>query len=171
VRDLLYRRLLRRSADALEVEETALALLAAIVRAASTRSPARSGTRARTRARRQEQVEAVRTRLLADPAGKASLDDLARLTHTTPYHLARSFNEEIGIPIHQYRLRLRLALAIPLLLDTGRPAGRIALELGFSSHSHFTETFRRMTGVAPGALRPAADVSMRNLRRNLIAPR
>jgi AraC family transcriptional regulator len=166
-RDLVHRRLMRGQADPLDVDETAVAMLGDVVRAAREGHASSSlAVRPRTRHRRREQAEAVQLRILADPSDDAGLASLARTAHTTPWHLARLFRAEVGIPIHQYRLRVRLARAVTLLLDTDRPLTRIALEVGFSSHSHFTAVFRRMTGVGPGRVR--RGMRLEEVRRILI---
>lgn len=169
-RELLRGRIMRGTADALEVEETALALLSTAIAAARRAAPHRKD-RPTTRVRRRQQTDAVRELLVADPAEKATLDDFARHVHTTPFHLARIFHDEIGLPIHQYRLRVRLARALELLLDTRQSVSRIALELGFSSHSHFTAAFRRMAGMTPRQFRGAARAAhVSEVRKNLIDP-
>lgn len=82
-----------------------------------------------------------------------SLDRLAAQLDTSPAHLARVFRQHTGRSLHQYRLSLRLAASVALLADAERTVTDIALELGFSSPSHFATTLRRTLGVAPTALR------------------
>jgi AraC-like DNA-binding protein len=60
-------------------------------------------------------------------------------------------------------LRLRLALALERLAGDATDAteattlSRLALDLGFASHSHFTFTFRRVLGASPSDFRRAAS--------------
>jgi AraC-like DNA-binding protein len=42
------------------------------------------------------------------------------------------------------------------LADTDQPLAEIALACGFCDQSHLTRTFRRRTGLTPGAWRRAA---------------
>lgn len=168
VRHLLWRRLALGIAGQLEVEEVGLALLASIA-AAARRGDARLAARPGTRARRQSQAAAVREALLAAPARKWTLRELARLAFTTPHHLARLFHAETGVAVHQYHLRVRLAHSLDLLLDTDQGLSAIAHELGFASHSHFTAAFRRMVGVAPARFRRCAGAAhAREVRTILI---
>ncbi len=154
-RSLLLWRLQHGVADALEATETSLALLAATVRAAMREKPA-ARTRLETRARRHDQVMAVQSMLLASAELSPSLSALATHAETTPFHLARIFREHVGVPVHEYDVRLRLIRALPEILDTDRGITEIALDHGFSSHSHFTYAFRRRAGITPNGLRRIA---------------
>jgi AraC family transcriptional regulator len=146
-RHLLWRRLERGLAGSLEAEESGLALVAAALHAA--RREERPRRRHAERPRRSEQVEAVRIALLTEPEKRWTLGALARMAYSSPYHLAHSFREEVGVPVHQYQQRTRIARAVDLLLETDQDLTAIALDLGFASHSHFTSVFRQMTGAPP----------------------
>ncbi len=80
--------------------------------------------------------------------GAYSLHELASTVGLSPYHLARAFQREVGLPPHAYRTQVRIARAKTLLLQ-GRPAAQVALEVGFSSQSHLITQFKRLTGVTP----------------------
>jgi len=59
------------------------------------------------------------------------------------------------VPLYRYQLRLRLARALDLLPRVDDLTA-LGLELGFSSHSHFTTAFRQLYGQSPSAFRTAA---------------
>ncbi len=69
------------------------------------------------------------------------------------FHLARIFKARTGFSLHAYRNQLRLRAALEQLRDPRVDLTSLALELGFSSHSHFTETFRRSFARTPSAVR------------------
>ena len=159
-RSLFIRRLRHGVCNVLEATETSLALLAATVRAAmQKKTPSR--TRLETQTRRGEQVMAAQSVLLASSEAPPSLSELATSAATTPFHLARIFREHVGVPVHEYDLRLRLMRALPDLLDTDRGVTEIALDHGFSSHSHFTYAFRRRAGITPNEIRRIAKQGTR----------
>lgn len=83
------------------------------------------------------------------------LDQLAELTGYSTHHLCRVFRRVTGTTIHSYRDRLRLHEALLRLLDgdTGTDLTSLALELGYSSHSHFSTRFRAAFHVTPSAVR------------------
>jgi AraC-like DNA-binding protein len=150
---ILRYRLCRRMASALEAEETALDLLASAA-AAILPLPARR--------RQQDMVEATKITLAAQPGEPWSLATLARRVHGSPFYLARTFRRLAGMPLHRYHLQTRLAAALVEVLDSSRDLSAIALDLGFSSHSHFTATFRKAFGATPATLRKQGKISTAN---------
>jgi AraC family transcriptional regulator len=156
------RRALRRAAvggarvSELAAEEESLALLGAMLAApGADATVTASSVGGRTGRAHQDLAEAVKEALAARPGDSHRLTALARLVGTSPFHLARVFRDRTGLPIHQYLLRLRLALALERLGDGVPSIGALAVDLGFASHSHFTAAFRRAFGVAPGQVRCA----------------
>ena len=148
-----------RVTHAADVEERVIHLLDRVVRRAlrptgvSAKAP---GSEARAAVDRVEAILSARWR---EPL---SLRDLAREAGVSVFHLCRAFRTCTGRPMYQYRQQLRLRSALDLVRDTTRPLVDIALDAGFSSHSHFTASFRRAFGVTPQWLRrtgPAAGAT------------
>ncbi len=157
-RSLLARRLLAApqagsAPSPLAIEEGSMALLDAAIGA--SQAGERYRRRSATHQRHRRQVEAVKQALAQEPARDWNLAELARQVHASRFHLARLFRAEVGVPIHQYLLRCRLAAALPAVLQSGADLTPIALEHGFSSHSHFSSRFRSLFGMAPSRLRLA----------------
>jgi len=115
------------------------------------RGPSPSTELARSRWR--EVVEATKMHLASDIGGAHKLDALARTCGLSPYHLCRLFRIATGITIHKHLTQLRLRAALARLPDARHDLVSLALELGFSSHSHFTASFTREFGVPPSALK------------------
>lgn len=90
---------------------------------------------------------------LTDPL---PLDELAKIAKLSTYHFARVFRQEIGRSPHQYIVERRVAYAKRQLEQTADPIASIAHDVGFSSQSHMTETFKKVMGVTPGAIRKKA---------------
>ncbi len=86
------------------------------------------------------------------------LEEIARKLYVSPFHLCRLFKLETGMPIHRYVNRLRLREAMEQLTE-GSDLTKLALSLGFSDHSHFTNAFRKEFGVLPSEVRRRASVS------------
>jgi len=82
-----------------------------------------------------------------------SLSQLARSVDVSPYYAARVFRRVFGTSIHQHQLELRLRHALTLLVDTEFDLSRIALDVGFANHGHFTNYFRRRFGAPPSQAR------------------
>ena len=82
-----------------------------------------------------------------------TLDDLAVQVGLSPYHLARMFKLSFGIPPHKYVMARRLEKAEDLLRRSDQSLAEIALECGFSSQSHFSNSFKVANGLTPRAFR------------------
>jgi Transcriptional regulator containing an amidase domain and an AraC-type DNA-binding HTH domain len=107
----------------------------------------------RMRTARRELADGARVRLAASIAMAHPLADVARSLNASPFHLAHVFREEVGQSLHQYLVRLRLVAALDHLAAGATDLSMLALELGFSNHSHFSVTFRRTFGVSPSEAR------------------
>jgi len=87
--------------------------------------------------------------------------DLGMLTGLSPSHSARKFRQTTGVSLARFVNRRRLQAAIRQFATTDGLLATLAQELGFSSPSHFTRLFSRLTGMRPGRyrrqLRPTVD--------------
>jgi AraC family transcriptional regulator len=91
---------------------------------------------------------------LSDPRRDTpSLVELARLAGVDPAHLCRVFHRRMGRTIGQFVRERRIERACRLLRDSRATLAQVALDCGFSDQSHFTNAFRRATGVTPGRYR------------------
>lgn|SRR6185369_5648730 len=171
---------LRRAAESphsesLERDEAAIELLSAVLNNAyRSRVPSSAkAIRASTRAAHSEVVQRASLFLATAFAEDATLDDVGRAAHASPFHLARLFRRESGLSIHQYRHRLRLRAALARIADGETDLSQLALELGFSSHSHLTDAFRLAFGVSPSHCRKSLNVRrFRQMSRDLeVSPR
>jgi AraC family transcriptional regulator len=140
-----------RAPDRLFVEEAVLGILADVTTLAYAHVPPRSQ---RTRAPRDvDVIESARGVIARRFTENVSLSDVADEVGSSVFHLARLFRARTGFSLHGYRSQLRLRAALGRLRDPRADLIEIALDLGFSSHSHFTECFRRSFGKTPSAVR------------------
>jgi AraC family transcriptional regulator len=141
--------------DALATEEALLAVVRAVMGAPASTTPARHGTRwtpSTATWRRHRRLVADTKELLASRfTDELSLDDVATEVGASPYHLSRVFRAVTGHTIHGHRTDLRLRASLDRL--PAQDLATVASDLGFSSHSHFTATFRRAFGVSPSQVR------------------
>ena len=141
------------------VEGDALALLRAVCDGNSTRAvmASRRAEQGRIFAgrRRHEIVERVKCMLASAPEAAHPLDGLSAPLGISTSLLAHVFPQETGFSPHRYLLHLRSALALAALSAGGRDLSRVALDLGFATHSHFSAAFRRCTGMTPSEARLA----------------
>jgi AraC family transcriptional regulator len=81
------------------------------------------------------------------------LANLAALLDMSQFHFSHLFKQAIGTAPYQYLLQQRVERAKQLLKQTDQLIMEIALECGFSSHSHLSKQFRQFTGMTPKAYR------------------
>jgi AraC-like DNA-binding protein len=97
---------------------------------------------------RQKLVDRAKLLLSSDPARRWTLGDIGAAIGVSPVYLTQVFQQVEGMPLYRYQLRLRLARALDLL---GRYENltTLSMDLGFSSHSHFSSAFRQTYGRTP----------------------
>src|SRR5688500_8951957 len=134
--------------DATAVEETVMALLAAVLRSAYQTAGRRASSA-------RNGVEEVKRTIAARPEANLPLRRLAQVAESSPFQLCRDFRSLTGMTITRYRHALRLRLALDRLPDCDDLTD-LALDLGYSSHSHFTYAFRDHFGVTPSSYRARA---------------
>jgi AraC family transcriptional regulator len=148
--------------DPLWADVTALQLVADILESAFTRyGKPRTSRREGTNSDHVDQVEAAKTYLASQLSERITLDDVARAVQVSPFHLARIFHEHTSVPLHRYLTQLRLRASLERLADGAEDLTTLALELGFSSHSHFTDAFRREFGRPPSQIRYSLKTTAR----------
>jgi AraC family transcriptional regulator len=163
---LFVRRLGAGRLDPLEAEESVLRLVRAALAlhagAVSARPPRRAGRSARLR----ERAEGIRAFLAANYRRRPSLAGVAAHVGASPWQACRIFRDVAGVPMHRYVTRLRLTAALDALSRPPCDLSDLALDLGFSSHSHFTAVFRKEYGLTPTAF---MEQQSPRARKNLIA--
>jgi AraC family transcriptional regulator len=162
---LLVRHLRSPGHDRLLVEEALQGLVLAAVQS-GFRRPQRDGGAAHRRLA-EEAIEL----LVATAGDRLSLEQLARRLHVSPFHLARVFRAKTGHSLHGYRLQLRLRAALSRVLDGEHDLAGLACELGFASHSHLCDHFRRAFERPPSALRAAAASGCASELRTIVEAR
>src|SRR5262245_24025895 len=80
------------------------------------------------------------------------LSDVARAVGASPAYVTNVFRRVEGVPLHKYVVQSRLARSL-LGLPHANDLTRLALDVGFSSHSHFAAAFRRAFGCTPSEFR------------------
>jgi AraC-like DNA-binding protein len=131
----------RKVAEPLQAETQTLALIRQAL-------GARTSEAAGASASKQKLVDRAKLLLSADPMRRWTLGEIGAEVGVSPVYLTQLFRQVEGMPLYRYQLRLRLACALDLL---GRceDLTRLSLDLGFSSHSHFTAAFRQTYGRTP----------------------
>jgi len=112
----------------------------------------------------RDRVDTVIEVLKKDPAHPPSLEAIAREAGCSPFYLSRTFSKEMGQTIPQYLRQLRMEKAAALLRSGSFNVTEAALEVGYSSLSHFSAAFHQTFGCCPG-LYPMATPTQRAASR------
>jgi AraC-like DNA-binding protein len=97
---------------------------------------------------RRKLVDRAKLVLSSDLGRRWTLAEVAAHAGASPVYLTQMFQQVDGLPLYRYQMRLRLARALDLLGDYFDLTG-LALDLGFSSHSHFSAAFKQAYGQTP----------------------
>jgi AraC family transcriptional regulator len=136
-------------AESLQAESLALTL---VQRAVGPRTTHTAGASVG----RQRLVDRAKIVLASDLKRRWTLSEIAKhVGGGSPVYLTQTFQQVEGVPLYRYQLRLRLARALDLLAQY-EDLTALALDLGFSSHSHFSAAFREMYGRSPSQFRQSA---------------
>jgi AraC family transcriptional regulator len=145
---LLRHSLRQKIAESLEAESVALTL---VQRALGLRTTHAAGASVG----RQLLVDRAKLVLMSDLARRWTLAEIAAEVRCSPVYLTQVFQQVEGLPLYRYQLRLRLARALDLLAQYD-DLTTLSLDLGFSSHSHFSAAFREAYGRSPSEFRQSA---------------
>jgi AraC family transcriptional regulator len=84
-----------------------------------------------------------------------SLALIAKFVGVHPVYLAHSFRRYYRLSIGAYLRQRRIEFACHQICTSNDSLAEIALAAGFSNQSHFTRTFKRVTGISPAKYRAA----------------
>jgi AraC family transcriptional regulator len=103
------------------------------------------------------QMQRVIDYINAHLTDELGLVELAAIAGLSPHHFGEAFKTSVGTSPHRYVIERRVQYALELLREKDRSIGEIAHAAGFSSQSHLTANFRRVTGLTPGRFRQSLD--------------
>ncbi len=138
---LLRHGLRRNVAETLEAETLALTLVRRALGERTSHAPSASPGR-------QKLVDRAKIVLSTDLARRWTLAEIAAEVGVSPVYLTQVFQQVEAVPLYRYQLRLRLARALDLL-GAWDDLTTLSMDLGFSSHSHFSAAFRQVYGRTP----------------------
>ena len=95
----------------------------------------------------------------SDPARSWQLEELAKATAMSRTTFVVRFKNVAGVPPLTYLLNWRMRLAERALRAENVPVSALALSLGYTSESAFSNAFKRTIGMAPKRYRDAARLS------------
>lgn len=101
----------------------------------------------------EEWISSVTDYIRQHYAAALDLHALASVTHSSPYHLHRTFKRITGLTPHEAVRQMRVEKAKAELLTTGKSMGEIAASVGIGNTAHFITLFKALTGLTPAKFR------------------
>jgi AraC family transcriptional regulator len=148
---LVRHRLARGMTETLEAEDLILSLISLAL--GKRTSYVASGS-----VGRQKLVDRAKLLLSSNLGRRWTLAEIGGTVGVSPVYLTQVFRQVEGLPLYRYQLQLRLARALDLLDDCSDLTG-LALDLGFSSYSHFSTAFKQAYGLTPLAFQHSSRLS------------
>ena len=157
------------SHEQLSTDELSLQLIAEVLKTAYLWNDRQPQRRPKTTTLKYgDRIDAAKAYIASKAGERITLEDIAKAVHISPFHLSRTFRQHVGLTLHGYLVQLRLRNSLQLLTDSAVDLMTLSIELGFSSHSHFSTAFRREFGLTPSEFRRRASHRLlRKLRKNL----
>ena len=101
-------------------------------------------------------LDDVKEILQANFSRPPGLDNLAKAVGVHPVHLVRVFRKFQRCTTSEYIRQLRIEYARHRMLSSDDSLVEIALLSGFADHTHFSRSFKRVTGSTPSEFRQIA---------------
>ncbi|MFZ2654650.1 MAG: AraC family transcriptional regulator [Victivallales bacterium] len=103
--------------------------------------------------KRSTGLQDLAMRIRLSPEKHISLGEEAERLGISRHWLSRRFHSVFGVTMFEYRDLARTDRAVKALLSCGQSVEELGGCLGYSSKSHFINTFRRFAGCTPGIFR------------------
>ncbi|MCW8130309.1 MAG: AraC family transcriptional regulator [Planctomycetota bacterium] len=148
--------------DALLVQALLVRVLVAYKRrvlAQEGRAPAAQAPAPLHRTHNRAVIERVELILRQHFHEELTREDVAAQLNLSPGHLARLYRTVTGRTLHERITQLRMEAAKDLLLNSTSSITQIAFEVGYTSFSHFSKTFKDLEGTTPGDYRRASGAA------------
>lgn len=101
----------------------------------------------------KERIFYAKEYLLKNIESPPSLKQLARISGINEFKLKKGFKELFNQTVYEYLSDVRLEIGKNDLLEKRKTVSQIALELGYSSVQHFSNSFKRKFGMSPTKVR------------------
>lgn len=98
-------------------------------------------------------VERAKTFIANNTNKQLTVKNVADYINLTPEYLTRLFKKETGMNVKDYIVQCKISAAKDLLANVSLPISLVALELGYSNFSHFTQMFKKAEGITPSEYR------------------
>lgn len=78
-----------------------------------------------------------------------SIEELSHIVGLSRVHVYRKIKKLTGMSVSEFVRSVKLRLSLELIKNSGKSISEIAYEVGFSSPSYFTKSFKEQFGISP----------------------
>ena len=93
--------------------------------------------------------------ILDQPENLYLIEEMARDTNISPYHLIRKFKKMYGLTPHQFQIQCKVRKA-QKLLEEAKSVCEVTYDAGFCDQSHLDRCFQKIVGLTPKEYKEAA---------------
>lgn len=101
----------------------------------------------------EDDIEIAKTYIITNINKNITVKEVADHIHRSPEYFTKLFKKATGMNVKDYITRKKHEIAIDLLKNSSLPVSMVALEIGYTNFSHFTQIFKSIEGVTPTAYR------------------
>ena len=98
-------------------------------------------------------IEKAKTFISENLANPITVKDVADYVCMSPEYFTKLFKRETGQNIKEFITLTKLAAAKDMLEHSNIPVGMVALELGYTNFSHFSQVFKKYEDMSPSDYR------------------
>lgn len=98
-------------------------------------------------------IEKAKSFIMENIADPITVKDVADYVCLSAEYFTKSFKKETGQNIKEYIISTKIEAAKDMLEHTNIPVGMVALELGYTNFSHFSQVFKKYENISPSEYR------------------
>ncbi len=108
----------------------------------------------------EKAIDSIKKYIEENYSSDIPLTVLGEISGYHPLYIQRTFKEKLGKTPHEYQRDIRISKARVLLYSSGLSIGEISEKCGYSSVSHFNNTFKKNTGMTPLSFRKKSEIKL-----------
>lgn len=97
----------------------------------------------------KRQIEKVKEYIYQNLDQDLRRDEIAMEIFVNPNYLSSKFKKEEGISLKSFIIQEKMKMAQRLLRSSELPVSIVALKVGYSNFSHFSQAYRKQFGISP----------------------
>lgn len=95
-----------------------------------------------------EYLKELQDSILEKPENIYLIEEMAKDTGISPYHMIRKFKKAFGLTPHQFQIQCKVRKA-QRLLEENKSIMEVTHESGFYDQSHLARCFQKIVGMTP----------------------